>query len=99
VDLREALGSEFALLDPARELSYRGKSDVRVASGQRAGSGFAAAKSIALGARGLAGENGMAAREGRERGFKRDGARTATALGDRGQVYAPSFRSEGAIRG
>src|SRR2546421_2909877 len=55
VDLREALGGEFALLDPARELRYRGKSDVRIAGGERSGGGLGADKWHPLGGSGVVG--------------------------------------------
>ncbi len=99
IDLREALGGEFALLDPARELCYRGEGDVRIVGRQRAGVHLAANKLIALGTAGLARENGMVAREGCERRFEGDGAGTGAALVKGGQVHAPGFCSERAIRG
>ena len=55
VDFGEALGGEFALLDPERQLCDGGEGDVRIVGRQRAGVGLAADKSITLGAGGLAG--------------------------------------------
>src|SRR6266704_1705071 len=99
VDLREALGGEFALLDPARELCYGGEGDVRIVGRYRAGVDLAANKLIALGTGWLARENGMVAREVCERRFESDGAGTRAALVKGGQVHAPGFCGEGAIRG
>jgi hypothetical protein len=99
VDLSEALGSEFALLDPTRELSYRSESDVGIVGGQRAGVEIGADKLIALGAGGLAGEGGMVAREGCEGGFECDSAWAGTALVEGGQIYAPGFCGESAVCG
>src|ERR1700682_2497176 len=84
VDFGEALGGEFALLDPARELGYRGEGDVRIAGRQRARVGLAADKSIALGAGGLAGENGIIARPWCKGRFERDVAGTGASLVERG---------------
>src|SRR2546421_6837663 len=53
-------------------LRYWGESDVRVVGRQRARIAPAADKLIALGASRLAGENGMVARPGCQRGFERD---------------------------
>jgi len=80
VDLREALGGEFALFDPARELSNWSKSNASIVGGQRAWVGFGADELIALGAGGPAGENGMVAREGCKRRIEGDGAGTGAAF-------------------
>jgi len=99
VNLREALGGELALLDPAGELRDGGEGDVGFVGGQRAGIGFGADELIALRAGGLPGENGTVTRERREHGFEDDGAGTGAALVDRGKVYAPGLCSEGAVGG
>ena len=99
VDLREALGSEFVLLDPAGKLRDRGEGDIRIVGRQRAGLALGADKVIAPGAPRLARENGMVAREWCERGFERDRARTGAALVKGGKVYAPGFCGARAVGG
>ena len=99
VDLREALGSKFALLDPAGELRDGSEGDVGVVRRQRTGVGLGADELIALRASRLTRENGMVARERCERGFERDSAWTSAPLIQRSQVYAPRVRGESAVGG
>jgi len=54
---------------------------------------------IALGASGLAGEDGVVAREWGESGFESDGARAGAALVDGSEVDAPGGGDLGAVRG
>ena len=89
IDVREALGGEFALFDPARELGDWGEGDVGVVGGKRAGIGFGANELIALWAAGWPGRTELVARPGRESGFEGDGARAGAAFVNGGQVDAP----------
>ena len=99
IDLCEALGGEFALFDPAGELGYRGESDVGVVGGERAGVEIGANELIALRPAGLAGENGLVAREGCECGFESDGAWTGAAFVNGSKVDAPGGGGLGAVCG
>src|SRR5260370_31647275 len=80
VNLGKAFRGEFAVLDPAGKLRYRSEGDVGIVGGQRAGVGVGANELITLGARRLAWENGIVAREGCECRFERDRVRTGAAF-------------------
>src|SRR5260370_37866432 len=84
VNLGKAFRGEFALLDPAGKLRHRSEGDVGIVGGQRAGVGVGADELVSLGAGGLAGKNGMVAREGCERRFESDGAGAGAAFVERG---------------
>src|SRR5437762_386166 len=89
INVREALGREFALLDPARELGDRREGDIGVVRRERAGIGVGADEALALRGRMLAGEHGIVTRKGSERGCERDVARAGAAFEKSGHVDAP----------
>ena len=89
IDMREALGSESALLDPSRKLGDRSIGDLGVARRERAGIGIAADEAVALGGRMLAGKYRVVARKRCHRGFDGNAARAGAAFQKRRHVHAP----------
>src|SRR5258705_9906586 len=91
INLDQALRSKFALLDPAREVCYRGESDIRIVGGQRTGIAFAGKELVTLWADTLAGQSGDVARPRCDIWLECALAWAGAPLVDRGQVHPPAF--------
>jgi len=98
VDVGEALGSKFALLNPARESGDGSVCDVGVVRRERAGIGICADEAVALRGGMRPGEHRIVTGKGCERGLQRDVARAGTTLEKSSHVHAPGVGGLDALR-
>ena len=97
VDVRQPLGGERLLLDPARQSGHGRERDISVARGQRHAGARAAYEPVERRARAVAGEHGVPARRGSHVRVDGDLARPHATFEERRHRPAPALRSHLAL--